>query len=55
MQEIIVAKKGFLYTDGVATYGKEIIIGEGRSKTEFYEITEEEYVKIFSEQSNENE
>ena len=51
MQEIITAKKGFLYTDGVTTYGREVLIGEDRSEDDFHEINEEEYEAILEKEA----
>lgn len=42
MRKTIKAKEGFILTDG-EIYGREIILGEGKSEYDFREISEEEY------------
>jgi hypothetical protein len=42
---VLKADEGMILTDG-ETYGKVIMLGEGRNADEFHEITEEEYNEI---------
>ncbi len=44
--------EGMLLTDG-ETYGIEYLLGEGRSKDEFHEITREEYESKIQAELNE--
>ena len=47
--EVLIADEGMVYTDGEC-YGKRIYLGENRSSSEFWQITEAEYEKMLSEQ-----
>lgn len=53
MRKILKAEEGFILTDGV-NYGREILLEEGRSETDFHQITEEEYNAIMEAEVNEN-
>ena len=46
MREKITATEGHILTDG-STYGSEIYLGDGISAEQFYEITVEEYRRMF--------
>ena len=48
---IITAPEGYMLTNG-RVYGKVIRFAEGMSKDDFYEITEEEYNQIMSEEES---
>lgn len=48
MREILIASEGHIYTDGT-TFGRQIHLAQGIDSSAFYEITEEEYNKIFEE------
>lgn len=50
MRTTIKSRKGFVLTDG-ETYGREILLAEGRSAADFHEITEEEFKKVFEEEA----
>lgn len=53
MRTTIKAKEGFVLTDGTI-YGREILLGDGRSADDFHEITEEEYEVIMAAEDDEN-
>lgn len=46
--DIITAPEGYVFTNG-RVYGKVIRLAVGMSKDDFYEITEEEYNRLMSE------
>lgn len=48
MRKTLIATEGHILTDGT-TYGKIIYLAEGIDESAFYEITEEEYAAIMSE------
>ena len=50
---ILYADKGNILTNGEA-YGKIIYLAEGASPSDFYEITEDEYIKICEEKKNQD-
>ena len=47
-RKVIYAEEGCVLTNG-DIYGKQIFLADGVSENEFYEITDEEYQKILSE------
>lgn len=49
LRTILEANVGTILTDG-NIYGKKIYLGDTTSKDSFYEITEDEYLKITSEE-----
>ena len=49
---VLRADEGKVLTDG-ETYGRTIMLGEGRSAEEFHEITEAEYEEILAKQAEE--
>ena len=53
MREKIKAEDGKILTNG-EIYGKVIFLAEGRDKSEFYEITEDEYKKIKEKENDKN-
>lgn len=52
MRKTIKAKDGYILTDGTI-YGREILLGEGRSEADFHEISEEEYNAILEKEAEE--
>lgn len=48
MREILRADKGYIYTNG-EIYGTIIYLAIGANKDRFYQITLEEYEKLFEE------
>ena len=48
MREILIADKGYIYTNG-EIYGTKIYLAIGTDKNSFYQITKEEYEKILAE------
>ena len=52
MRTPIKARDGYILTNG-EIYGTEIFLAEGMSADDFYEITIEEYEKLFTEQESE--
>ncbi len=46
---VLQADEGMILTDG-ESYGRTVMLAEGRSAEEFHEITEEEYDEIIREQ-----
>lgn len=49
MNNTLIARKGYIYTDGI-TYGHTITLGTCDSSENWHEITEEEYQEILKEQ-----
>lgn len=49
IRKIIYAEEGKVLTDG-EIYGTQIFLAEGKSESDFYEITKEEYETILEEQ-----
>ena len=49
---VITADEGMVLTNG-EIYGKTIYLAEGTNPDDFYEISEEEYKAMFSEQNSE--
>ena len=43
MGDVLIAKDGYIYTNGNDIYGRELYLAKGRSKDEFYLISIEEY------------
>ena len=48
----LTASEGMILTDG-EIYGTEIFLAEGKSESDFREITQEEYKKMFEIESEE--
>ena len=48
----LTASEGMILTDG-EIYGTEIFLAEGKSESDFHEITQEEYKKMFEIESEE--
>lgn len=46
----IKAREGYLLTDG-ETYGREIILAEGKEPSAFHEITEDDYNAILAKEA----
>ena len=51
MRQPIVASPGHVLTDGVDVYGYDVYLAEGENADKLYEITEEEYQAILSEEA----
>ncbi len=52
-RSILYADEGKILSNGEA-YGKIIYLAEGASPNDFYEITEDEYIKICRENKNQD-
>jgi hypothetical protein len=52
IRKIIYAEDGKVLTDG-EIYGTQIFLAEGKSESDFHEISKEEYEKILEEQKEE--
>lgn len=50
MRKTIKARDGYFLTDG-ETYGREIILADGKSAAAFHEITESEYRAILEKEA----
>ena len=48
-ERVLRAPDGFIYTNGVDTFGYDIFLADGVDENSFYLITEEEYKKLNSE------
>ena len=52
MEEIyLTADSGYIYTDGITTYGYKIRVADGVDKSKFYQITVDEYRRIEAEKA----
>jgi hypothetical protein len=51
----LIAKEGYIYTDGADTFGFQIHLAEGVDKSAFYEIPIAEYELILAEKAEQEE